>query len=204
MGKQPRSGTLAVEAVTMSTARPKYALPKRRHISAVTAPTTPPPAIPTRAGVVRTFAIRLSTKPKRVRLNRRRVTRTRANSTPISNSDGQGAAVRIYTIKAPTAQHTAVLPWKFRIHEDTEDEERGIILSHSAGFLDISDDEARIAAKADVGKENAPALGYDFASVTSTIDPRVEMMVRPPLGELDMADYYTAADCNDDDEDEIL
>ncbi|MCJ1461455.1 hypothetical protein MMC07_000052 [Pseudocyphellaria aurata] len=200
----------------MSTARPKYALPKRTRISAVTTPCRPPPAALARAGVVRTYAGRLPKKPTRVRSTRQKVARqkvaqTLARSNPISMNDGQGAAAKMITIKAPStrhspsARHTTVLPTSdFKIHEDTKDEEVGIILSHSAGFLDISGDAPRIAANDEVRKEDIPPLEYDLAAVNPTINPRVDTMARPPLGDLDVADDHTAADRNDDDEDEEL
>jgi len=91
----------------------------------------------------------------------------------------------------------------FDIHEDTIDEELGNLMQFSTQTLDISDDESRLAAKDDRGKENIPPA--DFTSMTNvqTVGAnrpvsRKDMMTdepRTPLGDLDASEFY-AEDCD--------
>lgn len=84
----------------------------------------------------------------------------------------------------------------FKIHEDTADEEMGILLTHSAKALDISDDETRIAAKMDCGKENVPPMDDNnaVASISTAIHAArmaiTRIKPRTLLGSLNIVDIY--------------
>ncbi|KAL8686160.1 MAG: hypothetical protein Q9224_005533 [Gallowayella concinna] len=80
----------------------------------------------------------------------------------------------------------------FRIHEDTPDEEMGIIMEHHTNTLDISDDEGRGKYSDDDDKENVPP-GAPTSAVRVRRVARGDMMteeVRAPLGYLDASLYY--------------
>ena len=74
----------------------------------------------------------------------------------------------------------------------------GNLIQHSTCTLDISDDESRIAAKHDRGKENVPPsndLSASTIPANAVAGPvlRADMMTdgsRSPLGELDAKDFY--------------
>ena len=83
--------------------------------------------------------------------------------------------------------------WLFNIHEDTEVQEGDNMINHYARTLDISsDDESRVAAKNDRGKENIPPPGYIHAS-SNVHASRADMMIdepRTPLGALNTEDFH--------------
>lgn len=87
----------------------------------------------------------------------------------------------------------------FEIHEDTADEEMGNLLTHSTNALDISDDETRIAAKMDRGKENVPPTdnNHAVASICTAIHAARKAITRTkprtPLGSLNITDFYPEA-----------
>lgn len=97
-------------------------------------------------------------------------------------------------VEVPTLEESIPKSWMFDIHEDTAEERAGNLINHYTCTLDISsDDESRIAAKDDRGKENIPpvdGLVYTSAAVTTL---RADMMTdepRSPLGTLDAKDFY--------------
>lgn len=85
--------------------------------------------------------------------------------------------------------------WLFNIHVDTEVEEATNLMQHSAGRLDISDDEGRSRFD-ECDKENIPPseLGIILSTPAqpATMASRKNMMAesRSPLGELVASDYY--------------
>ncbi|KAF3407588.1 hypothetical protein DPV78_001383 [Talaromyces pinophilus] len=85
--------------------------------------------------------------------------------------------------------------WLFNIHVDTEVEEATNLMQHSAGRLDISDDEGRSRFD-ECDKENIPPseLGITLSTPAqpATTASRKNMMAesRSPLGELVASDYY--------------
>lgn len=87
----------------------------------------------------------------------------------------------------------------FEIHEDTADEEMSNMLTHSANALDISDDETRIAAKMDRGKENVPPTdnNHAVASISTARHAARKAITwtkpRTPLGSLNITDFYPEA-----------
>ena len=100
----------------------------------------------------------------------------------------------VQAAEVPTLEESIPKSWVFNIHEDTEAEEAGNLMNHYTCTLDISsDDESRVAAKDDRGKENIPptdGLVYSTATVATL---RTDMMTdeaRSPLGTLDAKDFY--------------
>lgn len=85
--------------------------------------------------------------------------------------------------------------WLFNIHVDTEEEEATNLMQHSAGRLDISDDEEKSRFD-ECDKENIPPheLGITLPAVAqpATMASRKNMMAesRSPLGELVATDYF--------------
>jgi hypothetical protein len=85
--------------------------------------------------------------------------------------------------------------WLFNIHVDTEVEEATNLMQHSAGRLDISDDEGKSRFD-ECDKENIPPseLGITLPTPAqpATMASRKNMMAesRSPLGELVASDYY--------------
>lgn len=85
--------------------------------------------------------------------------------------------------------------WSFDIHVDTEVEEATNLMQHSAGRLDISDDEGKSRFD-DCDKENIPPheLGIILPTTAQppTMASRKNMMAesRSPLSELETSDYY--------------
>ena len=103
-------------------------------------------------------------------------------------------------IDVPLLEECMPRKWMFKIHEDTKEEEEDILMQHSTGTLDISDDEESRAAKSDRGKENVPPADsvYAIAPAHSERVAAKDMMteeVRSPLGDLNPKDFY-AADCD--------
>lgn len=108
----------------------------------------------------------------------------------------------------PKPKHTikdlAHKGWHFHIHEDTEADLAGIMMQHKACTLDLSsDDESRVKARDDRGKENIPpADGMNapirVAAAISSAAAARDMMtdIRSPLGLLNASDYY-APGCDD-------
>ncbi len=100
--------------------------------------------------------------------------------------------------------------WFFEIHEDTPDEEAGIIMEHSTCILDISsDDEEGLSRKKDGrGKENIPPPDYATPSMAGNAHNQASSVVtklresigidamadvaeaRAPLGSLPAEDFY--------------
>ena len=88
--------------------------------------------------------------------------------------------------------------WMFDIHEDTVDEELGNLMQFSTQTLDISDDESRLAAKDERGKENIPPVDFPSLTNVQTVGAnrpvsRKDMMTdepRTPLGDLDASEFY--------------
>jgi hypothetical protein len=104
----------------------------------------------------------------------------------------------------PQSQPKGLASWFFDIHVDSEQEEMTNLMHHSTGVLDISDDEGKAAVVDGRGKENVPPLELGpepprtRASVSAAHKAAVSSKMdedRPPLGELNAADYY-AEDCN--------
>jgi len=111
---------------------------------------------------------------------------------------------------APTLEQSQPKGWFFEIHEDTPDEEAGIIMEHSTCMLDISsDDEEGPSRKKDGrGKENIPPPDYvtptmagnagnQASSVVTkpresiVVDTRADVTeARAPLGSLPAEDFY--------------
>lgn len=85
--------------------------------------------------------------------------------------------------------------WLFNIHVDTEVEEATNLMQHSAGRLDISDDEGKSRFD-ECDKENIPPheLGITLPAPAqpAPVSSRKNMMAesRSPLGELVASDYY--------------
>lgn len=85
--------------------------------------------------------------------------------------------------------------WLFNIHVDTEVEEATNLMQHSAGRLDISDDEGKSRFD-ECDKENIPPseLGITLPTPAQPVAmaSRKNMMAesRSPLGELVASDYY--------------
>lgn len=85
--------------------------------------------------------------------------------------------------------------WLFNIHVDTEVEEATNLMQHSAGRLDISDDEGKSRFD-ECDKENIPPseLGITLPTPVqpTAMASRKNMMAdsRSPLGELVASDYY--------------
>lgn len=104
----------------------------------------------------------------------------------------------VQQVHVPTLEEAVPKTWMFEIHEDTVDEELGNLMYFGTQTLDISDDESRLAAKDDRGKENIPPA--DFPSMTNvqtvgTTRPvsRKDMMTdepRTPLGDLVASEFY--------------
>lgn len=125
------------------------------------------------------------------------------NGLPFSIDAALSATIPSYNVKA--AQHAEVrtldesIPhgWMFNIHEDSKGEEVDIIIGHSANALDISDDESRVAAKNDRGKENIPPSDGTLVAMSavaiSAPTTRKNMMteeLRTPLGDLEASEFY--------------
>lgn len=91
--------------------------------------------------------------------------------------------------------------WLFNIHVDTEVEEATNLMQHSAGRLDISDDEGK-SRYDECDKENVPPseLGITLPAPAQPVAmaSRKNMMAesRSPLGELVASDYYGPGLCN--------
>ena len=88
--------------------------------------------------------------------------------------------------------------WIFNVYEDTDEQYAGNMMEHSTKTLDISsEDESRIAAKNDRGKENIPPPGY-VASSSNVTTSRADIMTdepRTPLGSLNAEEFYSE-DCD--------
>lgn len=101
-------------------------------------------------------------------------------------------------VHVPTLQEAVPKNWMFEIHEDTIDEELGNLMNFGTQTLDISDDESRLAAKDDRGKENIPPADFRSMSNMQTVGAtrpisRKDMMTdepRTPLGDLVTSEFY--------------
>lgn len=161
--------------------------------------TTPQPSIPAPAG-----RSPIKSKGPGI-LSRRRVSAkpfTRvdppsfgATGLPFSLDAALAGTIPDYKPKQPKVVATLLdskpKRWSFKIHEDTEDQEKTILMEHSTSTLDISGDESRAARKDDRGKENIPPVADLNAPVRST--SRNDMMsddTRAPLADLNAKDYY--------------
>lgn len=88
--------------------------------------------------------------------------------------------------------------WHFKIHEDTNEELDNIMMEHKACTLDLSsDDESRVKARDDRGKENIPPVDGLNAPVrvvnaTRAYADAMTEEVRSPLADLNASDYYAA------------
>lgn len=107
------------------------------------------------------------------------------------------------------AQHVSTIEesmpksWVFDIHEDTPEEEMVNLMGHSTCTLDISDDESRLRAKDERGKENIPPMDIPLSSTSAATEiqgttiavpiTRKDAMTdepRTPLGDLNAKDFY--------------
>lgn len=100
----------------------------------------------------------------------------------------------------PTVKSKSKSPtkgWHFEIHEDSPEDEMSNLMEHSTCTLDISDDEGRLANKADRdNKENIPPIDYQTAAnIPATRRDMMTDEVRAPLGDLNTIDFY-ADGCN--------
>ena len=104
----------------------------------------------------------------------------------------------LQTVSVPLLEESVPKSWMFDIHEDTADDELGNLMQFSTQTLDISDDESRVIAKDDRGKENIPPNEHHIlpaispAVLTGPVS-RKDMMTdepRTPLGDLDAAEFY--------------
>lgn len=102
----------------------------------------------------------------------------------------------VSSYKKKSDRHGVRNGWKFDVHEDTKDQEMEILLQHSTGILDISDDEGGINAKDGRGKENIPpadAVPVSAPIATTVPVSRKNLMTdepRTPLGDLDASEFY--------------
>ncbi|KAI9846316.1 MAG: hypothetical protein M1837_004169 [Sclerophora amabilis] len=99
--------------------------------------------------------------------------------------------------------------WFFDVREDTLDESLTIIMSHSTGTLDISDDESSRKAKNDRGKENIPPADFPATESSIALTPSTSVATsqirersacpkkssrnpfyRAPLGDLAVSEFY--------------
>lgn len=156
---------------------------------------------------IRTEAGRAAGARLKVAMSNRRKT-DQSNQLKLSERSGQSAtpAVSLEATLSNTIAPcnpgvaittlSAVDTTVFKIHEDTADEEMGNLLTHSANALDISNDETRIAAKMDRGKENVLPTDDNHAIASIGTATRAARMVitrtkpRTPLGSLSVADFY--------------
>ena len=98
-------------------------------------------------------------------------------------------------VAVPTLEESVPNSWVFDIHEDTAEEEMGNLMQHSTCTLDISDDEGRLAAKDQRGKENIPPIDYLNTFVATSRQDTMIDEARTPLGDLDARSFY-AEDCD--------
>lgn len=204
-----KSSSFVLTTVKGTKNRPIHPLPSTRRFSQAAKAAPSFTSMPAYTSVARPAA-----KVKGVMSNRRKT--TRINPPDFSSLSGQGAILPFSLDTALSGTVTAygsnttitrkygdTVPkaWRFDIHEDTEDQEMEILLDHSTCTLDISDDESRISAKNDRGKENiAPTVDMGVATPMNNLVPvsRKHMMTdepRTPLGDLNPADFY-AKDCD--------
>ncbi|KZF20210.1 hypothetical protein L228DRAFT_272830 [Xylona heveae TC161] len=80
--------------------------------------------------------------------------------------------------------------WYFDIYEDTPEDEAQNLMEHSAGQLDISDDEARDAEKKDPGKENTPPPDHEESDARIIQEDLLAPGSREALAELDTSDFF--------------
>lgn len=119
-----------------------------------------------------------------------------SNGLPFSIDAALAGTVPALKSKSKT-KSTHRKSWDFEIHEDTPEEEMANLMEHSTCTLDISDDESRVATKADRdNKENIPPVDGLTASIGGSSQiaaSRRDMMTdepRSPLGDLDAKDFY--------------
>lgn len=122
---------------------------------------------------------------------------TSSTSIPTRAEVAQASASRVKAVMLSRRSNGRTNPipvaWNFEIHEDSEDEEMGNLLSHSTLELDISGDVSSIAAKYHRGKENIPPTdGLDAVAAINIVVPvsRQTDQLRTPLGDLDPARFY--------------
>ena len=103
----------------------------------------------------------------------------------------------------PTIEESLPKTWVFDIHEDTPEEEMVNLMGHSTCTLDISDDESRVRAKDERGKENIPPMDIALSSTSASSEThsaavavpitRKDAMTdepRTPLGDLNPQDFF--------------
>lgn len=119
-----------------------------------------------------------------------------SNGLPFSIDAALAGTVPALKSKSKT-KSTHRKSWDFEIHEDAPEEEMANLMEHSTCTLDISDDESRVATKADRdNKENIPPVDGLTASIGGSSQiaaSRRDMMTdepRSPLGDLDAKDFY--------------
>ncbi|MCJ1245614.1 hypothetical protein MMC30_002818 [Trapelia coarctata] len=104
----------------------------------------------------------------------------------------------VQNVQVSTLEESVPNTWMFDIHEDTIDEELRNLMEFSTQTLDISDDESRLAAKDNRGKENIPPADFSSMANVQTVGAnrpvsRKDMMTdepRTPLGDLDSSEFY--------------
>lgn len=90
--------------------------------------------------------------------------------------------------------------WNFIIHEDSETEEAGNMLIHSATTLNIANDKAEADSNTNRGKENVLGIcaGDPLGTAGSAeCQKHKTNRIRTPLGNLDVAEFYPE-DCDMD------
>lgn len=124
-------------------------------------------------------------------------------ATSSSITSGSSDCINKELIDVPLLEECMPKNWMFKIHEESElDQAANVMMSFTANYLDISDDESSRAAKNDRGKENVPpsdAIYTATAGASAQSDSRKDLMteeVRSPLGDLNPKDFY-AADCDE-------
>lgn len=102
--------------------------------------------------------------------------------------------IRSYKPNTPSILDQIPKGWAFNIHEDSKDEHDSIMMEHSTCTLDLSsDDEDRVKARDDRGKENIPpseGLNAPVVAARSDIMTDGADDARPALATLNPVDYY--------------
>ncbi|KAJ5831814.1 hypothetical protein N7474_000125 [Penicillium riverlandense] len=181
----------------------------------VTGPSTPlkiTPATPKSAPILKPAGRSPPTKARTFTGRRSTIAKARPQSSKLgvgrpfslATALGQGKTFSTSSSSKPQSQPKGPASWFFDIHVDSEQEEMTNLMQHSTGVLDISDDEGKDAVVDGRGKENVPPVEMGpepprtRASVSAAHKAAVSSKMdedRPPLGELNAADYY-AEDCN--------
>jgi len=133
-------------------------------------------------------------------LSRRRISSLATTQHGLPSIDAAlSGTIASYKPKAkPTIKDLARKGWHFKIHEDSKEELDNIMMEHKACTLDLSsDDESRVKARDDRGKENIPPVDGLNAPVrvATAIRASADFLtdeVRSPLTDLNAAEYYAA------------